>query len=96
MKKIIAWIIFSSNNPEKVSLTIKSVATALITLATVYAGFANVQLDSATLTRLVDLVVSFVQGAFLLVSTGMSIYGLGRKVFLTLKGKNPVIHNVVK
>jgi hypothetical protein len=93
MIKFINWIVLSSKDSEKFSLTIKGFGTAFMTLLTVVAGFEHVQLSSADLTAVVDAAVSLLQVVCLAVSTAVTLYGAIRKVVITLKGENAVLNN---
>ncbi len=87
-KKIFAWIVFSSRDASKISLTLKSAFAALITGATIVAGLSNVNLPSETLTQLADATISLVQTVLLAVSTVGTIVGLVRKIRASMKGEN--------
>ena len=94
MKYIISawyWLVFSSTDPARVSLTIKAFLTGLLTYGTVLAGFGHIQLPVDLLTQLVDAVVAFVQTVLLCVSIGAGIVGLVRKIATTFSGDNQVI-----
>lgn len=94
IKSVLAWLVFSSKNSAKISLTIKAALTGLITVATIYAGIANVQLPTEALTQTVDAIVTFVQTAFLAISSAVTVYGLLRKIWTTFTGDNHVINNL--
>lgn len=94
IKKIGLWLVRSSQNPVKYSLFVKSAGVALITLITVVAGVANIQLPSEDLTNLVDSVATFVQTAFLCISAATGTWGLLRKVYKTIVGSNAVLNNL--
>jgi len=83
MKKIIInfynWLIKSSVNPEKTSLTIKGFLGAVVF---VLAGFGiNYTLDVNTLTY---SITELIQSLGLLISTLITTYGLLRKIYNTL------------
>jgi hypothetical protein len=85
------WLVFSSTNPERISLTVKAFLTGLLTYSTIVAGFGHVQLPIDLLTQLVDGIVAFVQAALLCVSIGAGIVGLTRKIATTFSDTNQVI-----
>jgi hypothetical protein len=94
MKYIVSawyWLVFSSTNPQRVSLTIKAFLTGLLTYSTVLAGFGHIQLPIDLLTQLVDGIVAFVQTALLCVSIAAGIVGLIRKIATTFSETNQVI-----
>lgn len=76
----------SSADPAKWSLTIKGFAGTAVTIITMVAGLANIQVGD--LTPVVDAVVSVVQGALLIVSSIAFIIGFVRKLWNTISNKN--------
>ena len=50
----------------------------------VFLGLAHVNLGQDQLTAIVDAIVSLVQGLLMVISALATLYGLGRKVWLTL------------
>ena len=90
-KKVFQWIIYSSADPSKVSLTIKSVGVLLVSWLIPIIGLTHVNLGgdpSATLNGLVDAFAQLVQALLALVGAIAGAYGLIRKVYLTTTGKN--------
>ena len=74
---ILQWIVNSSANPEKLSLTIKGAVVfvpSLIILLSLF-GF---KASPESLTELINLLATFAGAAFML-------FGLGRKIYLTAK-----------
>lgn len=88
---VIGWVVLSSKNPEQTSLTLKSSLVAVATFLTMVFGLAHVAVPISSLTPIVDLIISWIQTALLLVSIGGSIYGAIRKLYLTVTGKNVVL-----
>jgi hypothetical protein len=85
------WLMFSSNNPQAISLTIKGVLVTLLTYVTVAAGLAHISLPSDILTQVVDAIVMFVQSVLMAISIAITIVGLVRKLFKTFAGTNSVL-----
>jgi hypothetical protein len=81
------WLVFSSNNAQNISLTLKGVLVAALTYATMLAGLANIQLPSETLTQLTDNLVLLVP-LLMAISYAVTIVCLARKVFKTFAGTN--------
>lgn len=92
IKKVFAWLVFSSKNSAKISLSVKSALTFFVTMLTVWAGFAHIQLPTEALTQAVDDIIVFIQTAFLLISTASTIWGLLRKVWTSITGSNAVVN----
>jgi hypothetical protein len=85
------WLVFSSADPKRVSLTLRGFLVALATYTTVLAGIAHVQLPSDLITQLIEGVVSLVQQLLMLVSTAITIIGIVRKIAKTFAGTNKVL-----
>lgn len=92
LHKIWAWIVYSSQDSTKISLTVKSALTGLITALTVAAGLANIHLPSAELTALVDSIVFLIQSLLLLVSSALAAWGLIRKIATSFTKDNKVVN----
>jgi hypothetical protein len=87
------WLVFSANDPQKVSLSVKAFLITLLTYGTVLAGFAHITLPSELLTQLIDGIVMLVQAGFMLVSVVTTIVGLVRKIGMTFAGTNKVLNS---
>lgn len=78
--KIIAFIWLSSSDPSKVSLTIKGLAGFLIPILMLVFGW-----DETTAGAFVFDLAGFA-------ALGVTLIGLGRKLWLTYTGKNKAIN----
>jgi len=87
IKALWNWVVYSSADSKKFSLTLKGIAAFVITLLSFRYGIQNVQILNENVSVLVDAVVAFVQDAVTLVSIIATIYGAVRKVVLTAKGE---------
>lgn len=65
----------SSADPEKIALSVKGYALAVIPVIVMIAGFAGVDLTQNELTELLNAVLG-------VVSSICIVYGLGRKIYL--------------
>lgn len=86
MDKFWNWLVVSSADPEKYSLTIKAVGAGLVTVLTVVLGFARI--PAGDFTPVVDGLVVVVQAFFGLVSALAFLYGVFRKLYLTWQRKS--------
>lgn len=93
LNRIWAWLLLSSSDPNKVSLTIKGALVGLLTAITMVAGVANIQLPSEALTQSVDGIIAFVQTSLLWVSSAVTAWGAIRKVWTSISGDNKVINS---
>ncbi len=94
IKTIFQWVVYSSANPAKLSLTLKGISVFALTLISVYAGLAHIDISSITsvdFTRIVDAFISFIQAVATIASAVITVYGILRKVILTLMGRNKAI-----
>lgn len=91
LKKIFAWIVYSSSNAEKISLTLKGVFVGALPTIIAVAGLANVSLDSEALTQAVNSIATLIQIGGYVVSTVMILVGAVRKVWTSIRGENAVI-----
>jgi hypothetical protein len=90
LKLVGNWIWFSSKDPAKVSLTVKSVGGGLVAFLIAGAGIAHLQFSSDALTSAVDSIASVSQDALFVVSSIGVLYGSVRKVWATIKGIHPL------
>lgn len=89
--KIWTWLVYSSANSNKISLSIKgAIGTILVTLS-IFAGNINIPLLGEMLNSVVDsgvMVVQVVVGA--ISAIGMFV-GAVRKLYTTFVGSNQVV-----
>jgi hypothetical protein len=78
--KYIKWLVYSSKDPQKISLTIKGLLTAILTLVSVWAGIANIDIPNESLKKIIDAIVLSVQAVLFIVSMVATAYGAHRKV----------------
>ena len=93
MKKIFAWLILSSKNPQQVSLTIKGVLVGAVTYVVFFAGLFHVTLSPSDLTSLIESVVQVIEMVLTLVSVITTAWGFARKIYTSLVGENKVLNN---
>lgn len=92
MRKILDWILWSSENPDKISRTLKWGASAILTFAAWYGLDQNVlgpMLSQSTgdVTSLLSAVAAFVEAATKLVTYAMTAYYGLAKIFNTFRNK---------
>lgn len=81
--KIIEWIIFSSKNADKISLTVKGFLVGV-------ASMLVILFPGADFSPLVDSIAIVVQQGLALISVVMVMWGAVRKVYRTIVGTNKV------
>jgi hypothetical protein len=92
-KKIIAWLVFSSANADKISLTIKSMLYALIPVALLVLGAYKIQVESAYLSAIIDQIIAVIIVVGGTVTAITAAWGALRKIFTTATGTNAVINS---
>lgn len=92
MKKFIAWLILSSKDPQKVSLTVKGFLGAAATYVVFFTGLFHLNITADNVTTLTDSLVYFVKVFLELVSVITTIVGAIRKLHTTAIGTNRVIN----
>lgn len=92
MKKFWAWLVLSSNDPQKVSLTVKSVLTGLATYALFFTGLFHLNVGASDLSVFTDQIATLVGSVLTIVSCITGVYGFIRKIINTMSGRNEVIN----
>lgn len=83
MNKFISWLVYSSENPENFSLTLKGAVATLLPVVLILASQLGFSLDGANAEALVLSVIT-------IVTTAVSLFGLVRKLVNTFKEKEVV------
>ena len=94
LKKFLTWLLISSENPYKWSLTIKGTLTMGITYVLFFAGIFHVNIAQNDLKNLVDVAVKIVETTLTLISVIATGCGLVRKIALTITGENKVVNTI--
>lgn len=93
IKKFLAWLVFSSKDPQKVSLTVKAALTAGLTVIGTTLAFLGIEnVPSADLQYVADNIVLIVNAILMTVSGVVGLYGVLRKLYRTLVGENKVVN----
>lgn len=79
MESLLQWLVQSSANPEKVSTTIKGFLLTHIGIAMMIVSYYNLPYSTEKVTALIGLVTG-------LIGTALSLFGICRKLYYTLKG----------
>ena len=93
LKKIGKWLVFSSSNADKISLTVKGILYALIPAYVLFMGLYDIQTDSAKLSAVIDQIGGIVIVFGGMITAIMAGYGALRKIFTTATGTNAVINS---
>jgi len=90
MKNIWQWLVYSSTNVDRYSLTIKSLGKFIPSAVLLFA-FMNINVDSSILLKLFDSIAILVSAFASVVSATSVVYGLARKIWTSIRGTNEVI-----
>lgn len=93
IKKIGAWLLFSSVNIDKISLMVKSLLYALIPVALLVFGAYKIQVDSAYLSAIIDQIIGVIIVCGLAITAVSGAWGALRKIFTTATGTNAVVNS---
>lgn len=88
LKSIWAWLVYSSADSRKLSLTVKGALTSIIPFVIVAGNLTNLQLQNEDLENVVDGIVLVIEAGLGLVAAITFIYGAIRKVWRTLMGEH--------
>lgn len=78
MSRLVNWLVKSSADPEKVSMTIKGTLLTYVSLVIFVAQSFHVQVSQEWLANLIQFISAFA-GSLLMV------FGLGRKIYFMFK-----------
>lgn len=84
IQKIWNWLVVSSADPSRISLTIKGIGVAIIPYLMIITNTSGVQIGSTEITSLFDTLAMIVQNFLTIVSGIMFVYGLVRKIRNTI------------
>lgn len=90
IKRILAWLFMSSQDPKKVSATVKGLLLGGVTVATFLLGLQDVVVAQSLWTAFIDQTVDVIQIGLMLVSSLMTLFGLFRKIIITITGEHPL------
>lgn len=77
----------SSANPQELALTVRGFLVGLIPLCLIIAKLLGADFLPTDLEPYIDVIVNLVVAIVGVISAGMTIYGLGRKVVYWFKNK---------
>jgi hypothetical protein len=92
MKKLIEWIVYSSNNKNQISLTVKGILVFVSNILILPLSYYGINLAPDTISIAIDLLVQITNIVLEVLSAMMIAYGLMRKVVTTLRGENAILH----
>lgn len=86
LRTIIEFIVYSSKNSQKISLTVKGALVSVVAILVYF--FPGTDFSSA-----IDTIVLLVQQILAALGTAMLVVGVIRKLWTTVRGTNDQINN---
>lgn len=83
MQKFISWLVYSSENPENFSLTLKGAVATLLPVVILLASQLGFSLDGSNVEQ-------YILSAITIFTTAITLFGLVRKLVNTFKEKEVV------
>ena len=81
---VLNWLVRSSKNPENLAATVKGLLLSASSSVLFLAPLLGLHLDIGQYTELANAAYGITQQVLLLVGCVVSIFGFGRKIYLTL------------
>ena len=94
LKNVWNWLVLSSANANKISLTVKGVLMSILPVLLYVMPMFNIQTSHDQLASVVNDIGTIIVVFGGAVSAGVTVYGLLRKIGTTLTGNNDVINNL--
>ncbi len=91
MKKIYEWMVWSSTNSDKISLTMRGMFSTFASIAVPLVAVIGYQEAGGQINELSANVISVVQAGLILISSIVTLVGFVRKVFLTYQASKPTL-----
>ena len=85
IKKIWNWLVVSSANPQKISLTVKGVIISLIPILLTLSGIAHLSITSDGITNIASLIANLIDVSFTIIASISIVYGIIRKIITGLE-----------
>lgn len=85
MHKFWNWLVTSSADPSKVSLTLKGTLSTVVGIVVMLSPIFHLNIGSQQLNEISDAIVQIVVVGLTIISMIATFAGLARKIFLTLR-----------
>lgn len=90
-KLALDWLLRSSKDPAKMATSVKGALLYLVPLVIIIAPMFGVNLKPDGVDTFINDIAEVVKIFFTIVSAGTTFYGLARKIYLSVTGKNEVL-----
>lgn len=90
-KKIVSWVIVSSADAKRTSLTVNAFLLSLVPVVIIFSGLSNIDLKQEELEAFVNAIANGVELLLAFASSILFVFGLGRKIYLSAIGKNEAL-----
>lgn len=91
LKKAWDWLVKSSADANKTSLTVKAFLYGVIPAVVYFLGLTGIQVGSETLTEIVNIIAELIVVAGGAITAIAAVWGVIRKLFTTAVGTNDVV-----
>lgn len=85
LQKAFLWVVLSSEDPEKLSLTVRGAAASIIPLVVAFGPFFKFHADASALMQWVDIAVEILAKTAALITGAVALCGLIRKSVKTAR-----------
>jgi hypothetical protein len=92
VQKVFDWLLLSSADPSKVAVTVKGFLTMVAAAFIPLLGLTHINLGNDTVNTVIDGVSLVIQDVMVAVGAAGTLFGVVRKAWLTVTGKNQVIN----
>jgi len=89
---IVEWVVFSSKDPARISLTVRGILVGVVPFIIAGAGLADINVGPDELNGIVDSIIFLIQAFLTFVAASMTVWGLVRKLLNTIKVHQEVTH----
>ncbi len=90
LNRIARWIVLSSANPSQVSLTVKAVLVAALPYVMLLIGAGHWNVGQDQVSMVINSASDIIFYLLSAIAAVMGALGVGRKLWLSLSGNNPV------
>lgn len=90
LDRVSRWVVLSSSNPTQVSLSVKALFTAVVPYIMLVVGIGHWNIGPEYLNMVINFIGDVIFYGLSLLAAVMGLIGVGRKLWLSLNGQNPV------
>lgn len=88
IKKFFVWLVASSTDANKISLTVKGALTAILPIVIAVSGIANLPISEGDASAAISAISAFIQSVLSGIAAIMFIAGFVRKLYRSILERN--------